>query len=178
MEHRGLLGALGVAVISFGASILIAYGTATYARGKEFDWVSGYVFVGEGIIFVGFALLVTTVILIERQKWKIRQLDAITGVGNVLMDKLEVSITNIASAVPVKELIESIINWEAVVEVWLSKYLPQYEKYFRNRGGHVALMWENVPPQHMQNDDTAAYAVNMTMLSGHLSRLAEITMKL
>ncbi|HVA69866.1 MAG TPA: hypothetical protein VNF08_00880 [Acidimicrobiales bacterium] len=178
MEHRGLIGALSVALISLGASLLIAYGTASYARGKEFDWLSGYSRVGEAVVLVGVILLAATVVLTERQKWKLRRIAELTGSGNDFMDKLEVSITGVATAVPIMELNQLIIDWATSVDRWLEKYLPQYAMYFRNRGGHVELLWDITPPEGLQNDDTAAYAVNVSMLSGHLRRLAEITMKL
>ena len=178
MEHRGLLGGVSIALFSLGISLLIAFGTASFARDKEFNWLSGYSIVGESLVLLGVALLVGTIVLIQRQKWKLTEVGRLTGNGNDLMDKLETSITGGTSAVPMDELNLAIVDWEQAVDKWLTTYLPQYAKYFRNRGGHVDLMWENVPPEHMQSSDTASYAVNMTMLSGHLSRLAELTMKL
>ena len=178
MEHRGLLGALGVALLSLGASLLIAYGTASYARGREFEWLSGYSKVGEALALVGAILLVLTVILTERQKWKLHKISEFTGFGNDLMDKLEVSITGIASAVPVSDLNIQIIEWEHSVVDWCDRYLPQYARHFRNRGGHVQPIWDDSPPIEVLSDETATYAVCMSMLSGHLRRLAEITMKL
>jgi len=178
MEHRGLLGALSIAVISLGASLLIAYGTASYARGEEFDWGSGYVNVGEALVLAGVILLVATAILTERQKWRLRRIAAFTGTGNDLMDKLEVSITDDASAVPLLNLNLQIIAWAQSVDQWLEKYLPQYAKHFRNRGDQVDLIWNAVPPEGARNFDTATYAVCMSMLSGHLRRLADITMKM
>lgn len=178
MEHRGLLGALSIALITFGASVLIAYGTASYARGREFDWGSGFSTVGVALVFVGAVLLAVTTSLIERHKWKLKNVAGLTGVGNELMDKLEVSITGVASAVPVVCLNQQIIDWERSVDIWLSKYLPQYARHFRNRGGHVQPIWNDSPPTGLVTDDTATYAVCLSMLSGHLRRLAEITMRL
>ena len=178
MEHRGLLGAIGVALFSLGASLLIAYGTASYARGKEFEWFSGYSKVGEALVLVGVLFLILTVILIERQKWKLRQIAGFTSTGNDLMDKLEVSITGISTAIPVSNLNQQIIEWGRSVDLWCDNYLPQYAKHFRNRGGHVQPLWNDSPPDEFFNEDTATYAVCMSMLSGHLRRLADVTMKL
>ncbi|MGC2486369.1 MAG: hypothetical protein WA359_09025 [Acidimicrobiales bacterium] len=177
MDHRGFLGGVGLALLSFGASLLIAYGTVGYSKGQEFNWLTGYSRLGESLIAVGVMALVATFILIERQKWKLKQIDALTGLGNALMDRLEISVTNGQSSI-IDELNLEIIDWEGTVDAWLLAYLPQYLRYFRNRGGHVDLMWEHVPPTHMVNDDTSSYAVNISMLNGHLSRLAEIEMKL
>jgi hypothetical protein len=178
MEHRGLLGALGVALFSLGTSLLIAYGTASYAKGGEFQWFSGYSRVGEALALSGVILLIMTVILICRQKWKINKLAQFTGSGNEIMGKLEVSITGIPSAVPIDDLNMQIIDWGQSVDRWCEKYLSQYGTHFRNRGGHVQLIWNEMPPEDVLNDATATYTVCMSMLSGHLLRLSEITMRL
>ena len=177
-EHRGALLAVGVAFLTFAAALVTAYAVTNYSEGKEFDWVSGFSQVGGVLALMGVAFVVAAVALTERVKWKIRKLNEITGTGNALMDQLEVSLTGIASAVPIVELNQQIVNYGQDVDKWLWKCLPQYSKYFRNRGGHVKLMWEEVPEAVDLNDDTATYTVCMSMLSGHLRRLAEITMKL
>ena len=89
MEHRGLLGGVSIALFSLGISLLIAFGTASFARDKEFNWLSGYSIVGESLVLLGVALLVGTIVLIQRQKWKLTEVGRLTGNGNDLMDKLE-----------------------------------------------------------------------------------------
>jgi hypothetical protein len=47
MEHRGLIGAIGVALVSIGLSGLFAYSTAAFALTRTFDWLSSFALAGK-----------------------------------------------------------------------------------------------------------------------------------
>src|ERR1039457_1586980 len=81
MEHRGLIGAIGIALVSIGLSGLFAYSTAAFALTRTFHWLSSFAFAGEVVTAAGIGTLIVTVRLIIRRRQRLRRINEFTGSG-------------------------------------------------------------------------------------------------